>query len=102
MGDEATGDAGAPRDRGAYLSQAYINAFGKYDEPDWDPDQGFAANRERIIKLYDYYRDAYLKRPDQFLWGRVGSNGWWHRGRWLGRSWCRWRNFSDEDNGKNR
>ena len=43
--DEEVGDAGAPRDRGAYLSQAYINAFGKYDEPDWDPEQGFAANR---------------------------------------------------------
>jgi hypothetical protein len=29
--DEEDGDAGAPRDSGAYLSQAYINAFGKYD-----------------------------------------------------------------------
>jgi hypothetical protein len=50
------------------LSQAYVNAFGKYDEPDWDPEQGFAANRDRIIKLYDHSRDTYLKRPDQFLW----------------------------------
>ena len=50
-GDE-TGDADAPRDRGAYLSQAYVNAFGKYDETHWDPKQGFAANRDRTIKLY--------------------------------------------------
>jgi len=72
MSEEETGDAGAPRDRGAYLSQAYINAFGKYDEPDWDPEQGFAANRDRIVKLYDYYRDTYLKRPNQFLWAGLG------------------------------
>jgi hypothetical protein len=70
--DEEVGDAGAPRDRGVYLSQAYVNAFGTYDEPDWDPEQGFAANRDRIVKLYDYYRDTYLKRPDQFLWAGLG------------------------------
>ena len=44
----------------------------KNDEPDWDPEQGFAANRDRIVKLYDYYRDTYLKRPDQFLWAGLG------------------------------
>jgi hypothetical protein len=72
MADDEAADAGAPRDRGAYLSQAYVNAFGTYDEPDWDPEQGFAANRDRIVKLYDYYRDTYLKRPDQFLWAGLG------------------------------
>ena len=47
--DEEVGDAGALRDRGAYLSQAYVNAFRKYDEADWDPEQGPAANRDRIV-----------------------------------------------------
>ena len=72
MADDEAADAGAPRDRGAYLSQAYVNAFGTYDEPDWDPQQGFAANRDRLIKVYDYYRDTCLKRPDQFLWAGLG------------------------------
>jgi hypothetical protein len=72
MADDEAGDAGMPRDRGACLSQAYVNAFGTYDEPDWDPQQGFVANRERLIKVYDYYRDTYLKRPDQFLWAGLG------------------------------
>ena len=50
---EEDDDAVAPRDRWVYLSQAYINAFGKYDEPDWDPKQGFAANRDRIPVVGD-------------------------------------------------
>jgi len=58
MADDEAADAGAPRDRGAYLSQAYVNAFGTNDEPDWDPQQGFVANRDRLIKVYDYYRDG--------------------------------------------
>jgi len=70
--NDSDGDAGAPRDRPFYLSQAYVNAFGAFDEPDWDPEQGFAANRQRIIQLYDYYQKIYLKRPDQFLWAGLG------------------------------
>lgn len=38
--NDENGDAGAPRDRGYYLSRAYVNAFGVYDEPNWDPEQG--------------------------------------------------------------
>ena len=34
---------------GVYLSQAYVNAFRKYDEPDWDTEQGYVANRDRIV-----------------------------------------------------
>jgi hypothetical protein len=70
--NDSDGDAGAPRDRPFYLSQAYVNAFGTFDEPDWDPEKGFAANRPRIIQLYDYYQTIYLKRPDQFLWAGLG------------------------------
>ncbi len=64
-------DAGV-KDRQYYLTIAYNNAFGTYDEASWDPIQGFAANRERIVKLYDYYRGTYLKRPDLFLWAGLG------------------------------
>lgn len=71
MADEA-GDAGAPRDQGVFLSQAYINAFGTFDEPEWDGDRGYVANRARILKLYDYYQAVYLKRPDQLLWAGLG------------------------------
>jgi len=61
MGNEEVGDAGAQCDRGAYLSQAYINAFGKYDKPDCYPQQHLAANRDRIVKSYNYYQNASLK-----------------------------------------
>jgi len=64
-------DAGV-KDRQYYTSAAYINAFGTYDEDAWDPDQGFAANRARIVQLYDYYRSTYLKRPELFLWAGLG------------------------------
>ena len=64
-------DAGV-KDRQYYTSAAYINAFGTYDEDAWDPDQGFAANRGRIVQLYDYYRITYLKRPELFLWAGLG------------------------------
>lgn len=64
-------DAGV-KDRQYYTNAAYINAFGTHDEDAWDPSQGFAANRARIVKLYDYYRDTYLKRPDLFLWAGLG------------------------------
>ncbi len=70
--NDEDGDAGAPRDRGYYLSVAYVNAFGVYDEADWDPEKGYAANRARIVKLYDYYQATYLKQPDVFLWAGLG------------------------------
>jgi hypothetical protein len=65
-------DAGAPRDLPFYVSQAYINAFGKFDEPDWDPEQGFTANRARIVQLYDYYSALYQRQPGLFLWAGLG------------------------------
>jgi hypothetical protein len=51
----------AQRDRGVYLRQAYINAFGKYGKPDCYLEQDFAANRDRIVKPYNYYQNTYLK-----------------------------------------
>jgi hypothetical protein len=59
-------------DRQFYLERAYKKAFGQFDEPQWDPKKGFAANEPRILKLYDYYRDTYLARPDLFLWAGLG------------------------------
>jgi len=51
-----------------YLTIAYTKAFGQRDEAEWDPSQGFRANRARILKLYDYYCDTYLASPQSFLW----------------------------------
>jgi hypothetical protein len=59
-------------DRQFYLKRSYEKAFGQFDEGNWDPLSGFAANEARILKLYDYYRDTYLARPDQFLWAGLG------------------------------
>jgi hypothetical protein len=51
-----------------YLTVAYTKAFGQRDEASWDAANGYAPNRARILKLYDYYRDTYLANPDAFLW----------------------------------
>ena len=50
-------------DRQFYLKRSYEKAFGQFDEANWNPQLGFAANEARILKLYDYYRDTYLARP---------------------------------------
>lgn len=60
------------RDRSFYLERSYVKAFGQYDPSAWDPDAGFAANQARILKVYEYYRDTFLARPDQFLWAGLG------------------------------
>lgn len=57
--------------RDEYQRRALENAFGDHGE-DWDPDRGFAANRSRIVKVYDYYRDTYNKTSDIFLWAGLG------------------------------
>jgi hypothetical protein len=59
-------------DRQFYLKRAYEKAFGTFDEANWDPERGFAHNEARILKLYDYYRDTYLARPDIFVWAGLG------------------------------
>lgn len=59
------------RDRQLYLERSYVKAFGQYDDA-WKPHLGFAANESRLLKLYDYYRDTYLARPDLFLWAGLG------------------------------
>ncbi|MFT3924533.1 MAG: hypothetical protein QM778_18485 [Myxococcales bacterium] len=59
-------------DRQFYVERAYEKAFGTYDDAAWDPKLGFAANEARILKVYDYYRDTYLARPDLFLWAGLG------------------------------
>jgi hypothetical protein len=51
-----------------FLTVAYTKAFGQRDEAAWDGAVGYAPNRERIIKLYNYYRDTYRANPDAFLW----------------------------------
>ena len=60
------------RDRQFYLKRSYEKAFGQFDEANWNPQSGYAANEPRILKLYDYYRDTFLLQPDQFLWAGLG------------------------------
>ncbi|MGV9674132.1 hypothetical protein ACWDSJ_02520 [Nocardia sp. NPDC003482] len=54
-----------------YTNRALANANDANHLP-WDPDQGFAFNRPRIVDLYAYYRDLYLRAPTQFLWAGLG------------------------------
>lgn len=70
MNDETIDDF-YTQNRDWYILQAYEKAFGQKDDS-WDPSLGFAANRDRIVTLYGYYRDTYLARPGQFLWAGLG------------------------------
>jgi hypothetical protein len=60
------------KDRQFYLRRSYEKAFGQFDEANWNPQSGYAANEPRILKLYDYYRDTFLALPDLFLWAGLG------------------------------
>ncbi len=55
-----------------FNNRALDRAFGGRGFPDWDPDAGYAVNRPRILALYDYYRDLYLRSPQRFLWAGLG------------------------------
>jgi hypothetical protein len=70
-GDDGS-DGGAAHGRSYYEQLSNGNAFGSSSLPAWDPAAGYRANRPRILRLYDYYRDVYLKRPDLFLWAGLG------------------------------
>jgi hypothetical protein len=59
-------------DQQFYLKRSYQNAFGQFDPEDWNHKRGFGYNQPRILKLYDYYRDTYLKKPDRFFWAGLG------------------------------
>ena len=59
------------RGRDYYTLQAYKHAFGSKDVA-WEPLNGYEANRARILQLYDYYRDTFKMRPEQFLWAGLG------------------------------
>jgi hypothetical protein len=59
-------------DQQFYLKRSYVKAFGQFDPENWKPSRGFAANEPRILKLYEYYRDTYLAKPDLFLWAGLG------------------------------
>lgn len=39
---------------------------------EWLPEAGFAANRARIVDLYNYYRDLSKASPELFLWAGLG------------------------------
>ena len=54
-----------------YVNRSYDNAFGDRGE-DWSPELGFGANRARVIKLYDYYRDVFNRSPEVLLWAGLG------------------------------
>jgi hypothetical protein len=62
------GGAGVNDQSEHYLTVAYTKAFGQRDEAAWDPSQGYSANRPRILKLYDYYRNTYLANTRAFWW----------------------------------
>ena len=103
MGDEL--DAGVPaRGPGTkefYITQSFAKAFKRFSntkdadgsdmgdaaldprgfrfkqDRDWNPLRGWVANRDRILALYDYYRDVYLdgkkqSSKDLLIWAGLG------------------------------
>ncbi|WP_437912530.1 hypothetical protein WME73_36270 [Sorangium sp. So ce302] len=71
LDQDPTADDFYTMNRDFYTLRSYVKAFGQRDDS-WDPSAGYRANRARILRLYDYYRDTYLGRPNQFLWAGLG------------------------------
>jgi hypothetical protein len=51
-----------------YTDRALRNAFPGDGGEGWDPTLGWRANRDRVLLLYDYYRDLFERDPERFLW----------------------------------
>jgi hypothetical protein len=50
-----------------FTDAALERAFGD-SPPSWDPADGYRANRETVVRCYDYYRSLYQADPERFLW----------------------------------
>jgi hypothetical protein len=42
---------------------------------EWEPENGFAANRENVRRVYDYYGDLYQQAPHKLLWAGLARLG---------------------------
>ncbi len=71
MADNDDFDAGT-KSRDDYTALSCQNCFGTSDVSAFDPSQGFAANRDRMLQLYAYYQSTAQKAPDLFLWMSLG------------------------------
>ena len=56
--------------RDFWTVSAVSHSIGNRDA--WDPLAGFGANQNRIIQLYDYYRDLFNSNEPAFLWAGLG------------------------------
>ena len=54
-----------------YIDASYRNAFGT-ESINWEPHMGYGANRETILKLYEYYQKTFQLNPQKFLWAGLG------------------------------
>ena len=70
--DEAGTDHDALRDR--YIRRAFSAAFAS-EEDGWNPEDGYAANRSYMTRLYGYYGSLYVASPDRFLWAGFARLG---------------------------
>jgi hypothetical protein len=63
--DDPTEDSSYTRLRDFWTVNAVSHSIGNRDA--WDPLAGFGANQNRIIQLYDYYRDLFNSNEPAFL-----------------------------------
>jgi hypothetical protein len=68
--DDPTEDSSYTRLRDFWTVSAVSHSVGNRDA--WDPLAGFGANKDRIIQLYDYYRDLFNSNEPAFLWAGLG------------------------------
>jgi len=68
--DNPTEDTSYTRLRDFWTVSAVSHSVGNRDA--WDPLAGFDANQDRIIQLYDYYRDLFNSNEPAFLWAGLG------------------------------
>jgi hypothetical protein len=71
VGPEQPVDDFYTRGRKYYTDRAYENAFGNKDVK-WEPEDGYQANRARILQLYTYYQHTFDANQGQFLWAGLG------------------------------
>ncbi len=58
----------------SYLEQAHEVAFGgSVASVRWEPSDGYAANRGRMLQIYEYYTATYNRNPARFLWAGLGK-----------------------------
>jgi hypothetical protein len=59
-------------DRSSHYTNVALGKVNNGQLADWNPQNGWAANRDWVIGVYGYYAGLALAQPDLFLWAGLG------------------------------